>query len=197
MTAPLLIGLRGPSGVGKTAIAKAVVNLAPATTLISSFARPIKVALYGGSIDKADDPLLYRRAAQAMGEAIRATDPHWFVRRWAERVRGVRPQIQTVVVDDVRFENEAEAVRSLGGHIVYLSRSDRESWMLPEPERSHESEVWNGPYRHMLVPNSPPLRNMVELEAPRDGVWNDLVYNNTTPEAAARRILAMVGKEAA
>lgn len=54
-------------------------------------------------------------------EVRRGDNPNWWVNTWKSAVDQVEGLI---VVDDVRFLNEAEAVREKGGKIIRLVRSD-------------------------------------------------------------------------
>lgn len=70
-------------------------------------------------------PELMRALMQNYGtEVRRGDDQNYWTDRWKESVEGVKGMI---VVDDVRFLNEAKAVREMGGIIVRLTRPDIET----------------------------------------------------------------------
>lgn len=61
-----------------------------------------------------------RRAMQTLGtEWGRALSPDLWVETWAASLTG----LDRVVADDVRFENEAAAVRALGGYVLRIERA--------------------------------------------------------------------------
>lgn len=61
-------------------------------------------------------------------EVRRADDPDYWVMQWKlALVELMREDETIIVVDDVRFKNEAEAVRAYGGIIIRLNRTDMES----------------------------------------------------------------------
>lgn len=69
-------------------------------------------------------------------EVRRGDDPDYWTRKWKERALD-HVQPAQIVVDDVRFQNEAEAVRDLGGIIVRITRRTVD---LTEPDY-HQSET--------------------------------------------------------
>lgn len=71
--------------------------------------------------------------AASLGRWGRALDPGIWVRRWTA---GLAPEWALVVADDVRFANEAEAVRAAGGVIWEISRpGGPEDYVCPaEPD---------------------------------------------------------------
>ena len=78
--------------------------------------------LYGMTIDElfANKPPIMRALMQSYGtEVRRKDDPDYWTNQWSATL----PE-GMVVVDDVRFRNEAEAVKSMGGIIVRLTRPD-------------------------------------------------------------------------
>lgn len=47
----------------------------------------------------------------------------------------------SVVIDDIRFPNEVEMIKSLGGQIIYVDRPiNADTWQLPDTIVAHESE---------------------------------------------------------
>jgi hypothetical protein len=110
-----------------------------------AFAKPLKQALEVLGIKepktRAEKEALlpgrkysYRKAAQTLGtEWARALDPSFWGALAQENIAGK----DYVVVTDVRFENEANLVRELGGHIWHIS--GRKAELLGDTA-SHESE---------------------------------------------------------
>jgi hypothetical protein len=68
-----------------------------------------------------DKPPVFRALMQNFGTEVRRRDheDYWVV-KWLKQVQ----KIDNVVVDDVRFLNEAQAVTDMGGHIVRIIRDD-------------------------------------------------------------------------
>lgn len=67
-----------------------------------------------------EKPPIMRALMQNYGTEVRRSgDPDYWTRRWKDTLPD-----GNVVVDDVRFMNEAEAVREAGGIIVRIERSD-------------------------------------------------------------------------
>jgi Deoxynucleotide monophosphate kinase len=65
-----------------------------------------------------------RRILQWWGtEYRRAQDPDYWTRAWERKVAGYDLARVNVLVDDVRFLNELNVIRNLGGHLVRIDRS--------------------------------------------------------------------------
>lgn len=70
-------------------------------------------------------PPLIRKLMQCYGtEVRRGDDPDYWVKRWMNAVSLNNRGIYNVVCDDVRFHNEAKAVRDMNGIVVRIVRSD-------------------------------------------------------------------------
>lgn len=140
---PYLVGLAGPAGVGKSTIARALCELGRSSGLPEfkrqRFAGPLKDMLMVGlgltreQVDGAEketptDLLCGRTPRHAMvtigtdwgrnmiGEEI-------WLRAGMRRVEQDLIAGYAVVIDDCRFDNEAKAVREIGGVVVQLSRT--------------------------------------------------------------------------
>lgn len=147
---PLLVGLCGPAGCGKDTVAYLLKRHGEFTRY--SLAKPIKLgleAMLGVPLQVWEDrekkeAIIWdlgkspRQLAQTLGTEWGRQLVHpeiWttlMVREW-DRVRQSR--IPRMVVTDVRFDNEAEAIRSLGGTVWQVVRED-----LP-PVAAHASEA--------------------------------------------------------
>lgn len=126
-----LIGLAGPKGVGKTTTAEWIADTHNA--LIVSFAGPIKTmlcamgvpseSLYGKKKEQAIPHLGYtgRYLMKSLGEEWGRNMIHkdLWVRIAKEAIENAN---RSIVVDDVRRENEAEMIRDMGGLVICLSR---------------------------------------------------------------------------
>ena len=150
---PKIVGLMGYAGSGKSTVATTLINLGYTHT---KFAGPLKSmmrALYSagglspleierrieGNLKEIPDRLLNgrtpRQAMQWLGTEWgrgQFGDDFW-VGMWAAALRPAK----RYVVDDCRFANEVDAIRSRGGVIVYISRpgvgpvNDHQSERLP------------------------------------------------------------------
>lgn len=66
-----------------------------------------------------------RYAMQTLGEewGRKMVNPDLWANVWKYRAQQLHDMNQPVVVDDLRFRNEAKAVLDLGGIIIYISRA--------------------------------------------------------------------------
>jgi hypothetical protein len=129
-----LIGLCGYAGAGKSTVARFLVR--EYGFWRQPFAGPLKGMLQsiGLTEDHTDGALKEkpcdllggvtpRKAMQLLGtEWGRAISPDIWVNIWEHRTLSMLEDDQPVVADDVRFANEAEAIRRLGGKVVRVSR---------------------------------------------------------------------------
>ena len=80
-----------------------------------------------------EKPPMMRALLQNYGtEVRRGDDPLYWIRRWNQRAK---EEQRHVITDDVRFLNEAQAVKDLGGIVVRIVRED-----LPSTD-THQSEA--------------------------------------------------------
>jgi energy-coupling factor transporter ATP-binding protein EcfA2 len=151
-----IVAIAGRKGAGKTSLAKYLSSHIKDTRRCS-FAQPIKAALLGCGFPAMymDDPALkeqtapgwgtsYRLLAQTLGNGWRSLNPDIFVQRWMEAVKaatlpGNSPDGLVVIVDDLRYANEVEALEALGALIIYLDAGDR----LGENTDSDASEAFD------------------------------------------------------
>ncbi|UDL14631.1 deoxynucleoside monophosphate kinase [Arthrobacter phage KeAlii] len=91
-----------------------------------------------------------RRTLQRLGtESIRSLDDRFWIRTAFERINALREAGVPVVVTDVRYPNEADAIRDAGGYLTRITRD------LPSDGDSHASENALDDYRENLrVPNN-------------------------------------------
>lgn len=139
----VLIGLCGPDGVGKTSVAKAMLELMPGRRL--SFASPLKLmlqtmlfeagfttvdahaVLYGAEKDKPLDVLDGKSARHAMrtlgtewGRDL--ITPNLWVNITERTIQHWADETGLIVLDDVRFPSEVEMIKRLGGKVYELYR---------------------------------------------------------------------------
>ncbi|UAJ15387.1 deoxynucleoside monophosphate kinase [Arthrobacter phage Niobe] len=91
-----------------------------------------------------------RRTLQRLGtESIRSLDDQFWIRTAFQRIDALRAEGKPVVVTDVRYPNEADAIREATGYLVRIVRD------LPDDGDSHASEKAMDDYReHLRVPNN-------------------------------------------
>lgn len=157
-----LIGLHGRAGAGKDTVANMMVEMSTVPTgcaggfMCTSFAFPVKEA--AAQLFRLED----RHELDPHGNDIKAT----FDSYWGMTVREIYQKFATeamrqvfgddfwiklwklhlndypnrdVVVTDVRFENEADAIREMGGVIVHIERPGDK--LLQGQEAAHASEA--------------------------------------------------------
>lgn len=158
---PRVIGLIGPEGAGKSTAAKILEYSHDYTRL--AFATPLKRMLeslgvpsrhlFGTPADKAEPLAILggktaRHAMQTLGTewGRQCIGPGFWGDVWESQV-GVLPR---VVADDVRFPNEAERVRRLGGAIVLVIRNSADMDRVPR----HASEDFRAVLPDYIVTNN-------------------------------------------
>lgn len=123
---PLIIGLSGKSGSGKSWLAEyAEHNYG---FLVMSFAGPLKADLVRLGFDSAlvysHKPPHIRKLLQAYGMAARKEDPNWWVKRLFNNIDMLYDGEHRIIIDDVRFENEVDAIRAAGGYVYRMINVD-------------------------------------------------------------------------
>lgn len=138
---PPLIGLTGRARSGKDSTFQIASQLRPGKLARVAFADALKeaVALAAG-VDvptiEAQKPL-FRATLQEFGVLMRQLHgPDYWVRKVARPIDSLRAAGKAVMVCDIRFENEAEFVRSKGGILVRVVRPH-----LGPTTREHISET--------------------------------------------------------
>lgn len=131
----LIIGLMGKAGAGKTVTALALQGIDIRKISILNFAGPLKEAaqglfllndaqLYGKLKDEIDSRwgMTPRRMLQKLGtDCIREIiDPHFWLKRMVMSIDSSPAKV--IVIDDVRFQNEAELVLEEGGFNCVIRR---------------------------------------------------------------------------
>lgn len=123
-----IIGITGKAGSGKDTVADWLVRNQGYIKL--SWAEPLKAALaamgFPEPINRSDKEkqiegfdFSWRQAAQTLGtEWGRALDPNIWVKIATQRMRRAGDKY---VIADVRFENEAAAIRAAGGKMLFLT----------------------------------------------------------------------------
>jgi hypothetical protein len=158
---PLLLGLAGPAGCGKST----------AATLLSSngwgrisFADPLRAVVLalrpawdgwhlqtGKDLPPPDGGLSPREMMLVIGDWVKNYDPRFLRRIALDQVLMYRRRGIHAVIDDVRFPAEADLVRFMGGAVCHVSRPDvafrndhnSETGVEPLPEDLHLHN-WGG-----------------------------------------------------
>ena len=146
LQSPLLLGLAGPAGCGKSTAASLLVSHGGWVRL--SFAEPLRELLLvlhphwdqwrlgpGKDMCQADGGLSPRDQLRAAGDWVKRHDPGFFANIMRRQLGANLDQGWHVVIDDVRFEGEARLIRELGGSLVHVSRTDVHF------RRDHNSEM--------------------------------------------------------
>lgn len=137
-----IVGFIGYMGAGKDTAAKALLDLGGWSQI--NFADEVKAMLYDlnpyiGDPDDGEPTSLQavinmwgwddakreipavRTMLQRLGtECLRARDPDFWLNAWKKKAHHTE---QNIVATDVRFENEADAIRDYGGTLIYISRA--------------------------------------------------------------------------
>ncbi len=149
-----IIGLTGQARAGKSFVAKYIAERAWEKRMVPvfvSFAGALKRAAAEAGHPKETDPMGYRAFCQTIGAQARQQDPYHWVKLTMKEIADIARREQAaieagnsiwervVIIDDVRYRNEVEAIIWMGGLIGHICAGSR----LPEADaawRSHDSE---------------------------------------------------------
>ncbi|MBW4709561.1 hypothetical protein KX928_17380 [Roseobacter sp. YSTF-M11] len=180
--APRLIGLVGRAGAGKSTAAEIIAAEGFTRTRFAAGLKSMLTALYAsaglcsaeitrrieGDLKETPDAILGgkspRQAMITLGTewGRDLITPGLWVSIWEARARSILTAGSSAVVEDVRFPNEIEAIRRLGGLIVYIERRD-----APGTSISHASEALGPECADVLIDNSggiADLKSKIRLE---------------------------------
>jgi hypothetical protein len=135
-----IIGIAGRAGSGKSTMAR-LIRLQFGVSDKVKFAAPLKAAMRGllihqgftsdeaqraieGDLKRVPDPrlggLTPTQMMQAIGNGVRnELDPDVWVRFAKQRIEINATPV--IIIDDVRYANEAQAIRDLGGRVVMIT----------------------------------------------------------------------------
>lgn len=181
-----VIGLTGAAGSGKTTVARHIVETmggerrpfaGPLKQMLQTFLEDqgagMAMAIRMVSGDLKEEPTDYlggrtpRQAMQTLGtEWGRGLSPTLWVDAWRHGIERASLQASVdgvpalIVVDDVRFPNEVEAIRQLGGLII---RIDRPGSGLEGAAGRHASETEDLGEPDMFIKNTGTIDQLHEL----------------------------------
>ena len=153
----MIVGLSAKIGCGKTTLAQMLLERLPGWERVafadclkeeasrvfgyplewnySEAGKAIKVPVLPYPSDQEWEGMTVRELLQWYGtDVCRAQDPGYWVKRMRERIAG----LEHVLIDDVRFRDEADLVRELGGMLIRLEPFP--GWK-PGPHAGHRSET--------------------------------------------------------
>ena len=139
-----LLGICGYARVGKTTTAVEVLNLIGASNRgeVLPFAAPVKDIAFQMGWDGQKDER-GRRLLQMIGTEIgRAYDPDIWVDKWTAKVLARwLDHVPLIIADDVRFQNEVDRIRKLGGKVIRLKCPGRELKLDHASEKPESLDV--------------------------------------------------------
>jgi hypothetical protein len=148
-----IIGITGAAGSGKTTAAEELLRQQDFVRV--RFAGPLKDMLWslGLSVEETDGLLKEQPCVLLGGKTPRHAmitlgtewgrdmiHPDLWINAWKQRVDSL-PEDAKVVCDDVRFPNELEMIRSLGGRIFHINRPGFEGTNHPSEQFADGSHV--------------------------------------------------------
>lgn len=157
-TGPTILGIHGKAGTGKDTIC-AMIAENYRKIYREAFADPLKAccaAAFGIPEDDFNDPdmkeepndvwgISPRKIAQFVGtemfrdnidRLLPETESDFWIRCLTNKLNSAYEAGETVIIPDVRFLNEAQWIKSNGGHVIHLLRSSNTSVGIP----NHSSE---------------------------------------------------------
>lgn len=126
----MIIGLTGKMGAGKSAVAELMLaNHGYNYGFLYKFAQPM-YDIHNYACEVIGQPLVPkdRKLLQFLGtEWGRGKDENLWVNLWYEKVAKRNYEFEgelLIIADDVRFDNEAQAIKKLGGKVIYVDTDE-------------------------------------------------------------------------
>lgn len=173
-----IVGFTGKMGVGKSTAVSYLKNAKDAV-------KPVRFAgvlyeLQGMIYDRIKDvhrapnPLKDRKLLQWLGtEWGRSISPTLWIDLWRQEVFKYQANGFIILAEDVRFDNEAEAIRGLGGKVIEITAStidDRD--VVTNGIAGHASEA--GVNRALIDYSISNDGSLDQLKAKLDNMWKEL-----------------------
>lgn len=159
----IIIAFTGKTKSGKSTAAQILSQGFPSGVKELAFANPLKQGvksmynfsddqLWGRSKDVMDPryQTTPRERLQHIASLMRGWNPDHWLERCIEEITTCQrnPNLSVVLISDLRYENEAKAIRALGGKIIHIDRPNRPIVQSPtedekkmvEASEQHESE---------------------------------------------------------
>lgn len=130
-----IIGLGHKARHGKDYLAGCLLKLLPGSRIFS-FADDLKALARALGMTSKHPAFL-----QQLGNAMRTLDANYWVEKLLLKMKEIEPPY--VIIPDVRFPNEAQYLKALGGHLVKVERFALDGTLYVDPSRpaTHESET--------------------------------------------------------
>jgi hypothetical protein len=158
---PKLVAFAGRAGSGKSVAAGVLMDAGYKRVKFADGLKGMLSSLYTtaglstddihrrleGDLKETPDPILQwsspRRAMQLLGNewGRELIHPEIWVHIWSNAVMTAFSQGYNVVVDDIRYENEANAVRSLHGSVVHIQRENTTVAVSDHPSEQFDFEM--------------------------------------------------------
>ena len=142
-----IIGLYGKMHTGKSFVASDMAARWPDQVVVMSFAGKLRQVLKGLDIPET------RESLQGVGQKLREFNSDVWVNAVDSEVKEKLSSGQIVVFDDLRYPNEFEYIRNLGGLLVKLYADTDERWKRYGTSRkfnpSITKEVWLSQQEHL------------------------------------------------
>ena len=142
-----IIGLYGKMHTGKSSIASDMAARWPNNVVVMSFADKLRKVLHELGIPET------RESLQGVGQKLREFDSDVWITAVNSEVKESLSAGRTVVFDDLRYPNEFEYIRSLGGFLVKLYADTDERWRRYGTSRKFDpattKEAWMRQQEHL------------------------------------------------